>query len=76
MVVETQGNLDQTFSPGAETWALSVLCSKDTFVLCHCRKLAEEKYEEIHSRRRELRSRHFETVSLDVLKVRVHRLIR
>ncbi|XP_037639504.1 serine/threonine-protein kinase Nek11 isoform X2 [Sebastes umbrosus] len=31
------------------------------------RKLAEEKYEEIHSRRRELRSRHFEKVSLDVL---------
>ncbi|XP_045899755.1 serine/threonine-protein kinase Nek11 isoform X2 [Micropterus dolomieu] len=31
------------------------------------RKLAEEKYEEIHTRRRELRSRHFEKVSLDVL---------
>ncbi|KAI3360880.1 hypothetical protein L3Q82_012887 [Scortum barcoo] len=31
-------------------------------------KLAEQKYEEIHSRRRELRSRHFEKVSLDVLK--------
>uniref|UniRef100_A0A8C4HFW5 non-specific serine/threonine protein kinase n=1 Tax=Dicentrarchus labrax TaxID=13489 RepID=A0A8C4HFW5_DICLA len=34
------------------------------------RKLAEEKYEEIHTRRRELRSRHFEKVSLDVLNVR------
>ncbi|XP_062279202.1 serine/threonine-protein kinase Nek11 [Scomber scombrus] len=31
------------------------------------RKLAEEKYDEIHSRRRELRSRHFEKLSLDVL---------
>ncbi|XP_051812878.1 serine/threonine-protein kinase Nek11 [Acanthochromis polyacanthus] len=31
------------------------------------RKLAEEKYEEIHTCRRELRSRHFEKVSLDVL---------
>ncbi|KAM7382807.1 hypothetical protein PAMP_002514 [Pampus punctatissimus] len=31
------------------------------------RKLAEEKYEEIHTRRRELRRRHFEKVSLDVL---------
>ncbi|XP_033181470.1 serine/threonine-protein kinase Nek11 [Mastacembelus armatus] len=31
------------------------------------RKLAEEKYEEIHTRRRELRRRHFETLSLDVL---------
>ncbi|KAM9353581.1 serine/threonine-protein kinase Nek11 [Symphorus nematophorus] len=31
------------------------------------RKLAEQKYEEIHARRRELRSRHFEKVSLDVL---------
>ncbi|GLD69384.1 serine/threonine-protein kinase Nek11-like isoform X1 [Lates japonicus] len=31
------------------------------------RKLAEEKYQEIHSRRRELRSRHFEKISLDVL---------
>ncbi|XP_070768054.1 serine/threonine-protein kinase Nek11 [Enoplosus armatus] len=31
------------------------------------RKLAEEKYEEVHTRRRELRSRHFEKVSLDVL---------
>uniref|UniRef100_A0A3Q1GBX1 non-specific serine/threonine protein kinase n=1 Tax=Acanthochromis polyacanthus TaxID=80966 RepID=A0A3Q1GBX1_9TELE len=34
------------------------------------RKLAEEKYEEIHTCRRELRSRHFEKVSLDVLNVR------
>ncbi|XP_078107865.1 serine/threonine-protein kinase Nek11 [Sander vitreus] len=34
------------------------------------RKLAEEKYEEIHTRRRELRRRHFEKVSLDVLNVR------
>uniref|UniRef100_A0A3P8TUF3 non-specific serine/threonine protein kinase n=1 Tax=Amphiprion percula TaxID=161767 RepID=A0A3P8TUF3_AMPPE len=34
------------------------------------RKLAEEKYEEVHTRRRELRSRHFEKVSLDVLNVR------
>ncbi|XP_076593166.1 serine/threonine-protein kinase Nek11 [Chaetodon auriga] len=31
------------------------------------RKLAEVKYEEIHARRRTLRSRHFETVSLNVL---------
>ncbi|KAF3692464.1 Serine/threonine-protein kinase Nek11 [Channa argus] len=31
------------------------------------RKLAEEKYVEIHTRRRELRSRHFENISLDVL---------
>uniref|UniRef100_UPI0037E94F9A LOW QUALITY PROTEIN: serine/threonine-protein kinase Nek11 n=1 Tax=Semicossyphus pulcher TaxID=241346 RepID=UPI0037E94F9A len=31
------------------------------------RKLAEEKYEEVHTRRRELRSRHFEKVGLDVL---------
>ncbi|XP_041798752.1 serine/threonine-protein kinase Nek11 isoform X2 [Chelmon rostratus] len=31
------------------------------------RKLAEEKYEEIHARRRTLRSRHFENVSLNVL---------
>ncbi|XP_054869718.1 serine/threonine-protein kinase Nek11 [Amphiprion ocellaris] len=31
------------------------------------RKLAEEKYEEVHTRRRELRSRHFEKVTLDVL---------
>ncbi|KAM8733977.1 serine/threonine-protein kinase Nek11 [Acanthopagrus schlegelii] len=31
------------------------------------RKLAEEKYQEIQNRRRELRSRHFEKVSLDVL---------
>ncbi|XP_035770157.1 serine/threonine-protein kinase Nek11-like [Neolamprologus brichardi] len=31
------------------------------------RKLAEEKYEEVHARRRELRSRHFEKVSVDVL---------
>ncbi|XP_049902299.1 serine/threonine-protein kinase Nek11 isoform X1 [Epinephelus moara] len=31
------------------------------------RKLAEEKYKEVHTRRRELRSRHFEKVSLDVL---------
>ncbi|XP_070692000.1 serine/threonine-protein kinase Nek11 [Pempheris klunzingeri] len=31
------------------------------------RKLAEEKYEEIHSRRRELRSRHFERDNQDVL---------
>uniref|UniRef100_A0A3Q1BZH4 non-specific serine/threonine protein kinase n=1 Tax=Amphiprion ocellaris TaxID=80972 RepID=A0A3Q1BZH4_AMPOC len=34
------------------------------------RKLAEEKYEEVHTRRRELRSRHFEKVTLDVLNVR------
>lgn len=34
------------------------------------RKLAEEKYEEVHARRRELRSRHFEKVSVDVLNVR------
>ncbi|XP_027131142.1 serine/threonine-protein kinase Nek11 isoform X2 [Larimichthys crocea] len=33
------------------------------------RKLAEEKYEEIHSRRKELRIRHFEKVSVDVLSV-------
>ncbi|CAI5661537.1 unnamed protein product [Oreochromis niloticus] len=31
------------------------------------RKLAEDKYEEVHTRRRELRSRHFEKVSVDVL---------
>ncbi|XP_076745672.1 serine/threonine-protein kinase Nek11 [Maylandia zebra] len=31
------------------------------------RKLAEEKYEEVHTRRRELRSRHFQKVSVDVL---------
>ncbi|XP_022617272.1 serine/threonine-protein kinase Nek11-like [Seriola dumerili] len=31
------------------------------------RKLAEKKYEEIHTRRRELRSRHFEKISVDVL---------
>ncbi|XP_026227334.1 serine/threonine-protein kinase Nek11 isoform X2 [Anabas testudineus] len=31
------------------------------------RKLAEEKYEEVHTRRRELRSRHFENISVDVL---------
>lgn len=34
------------------------------------RKLAEEKYEEVHTRRRELRSRHFQKVSVDVLNVR------
>lgn len=38
--------------------------------VCLCRKLAEEKYQEIQNRRRELRSRHFEKVSLDVLNVR------
>ncbi|KAK2845190.1 hypothetical protein Q5P01_011849 [Channa striata] len=31
------------------------------------RKLAEEKYVEIQTRRRELRSRHFENISLDIL---------
>ncbi|XP_028984166.1 serine/threonine-protein kinase Nek11 isoform X3 [Betta splendens] len=31
------------------------------------RNLAEEKYREIHARRTELRSRHFENISLDVL---------
>ncbi|XP_039973247.1 serine/threonine-protein kinase Nek11 isoform X2 [Xiphias gladius] len=31
------------------------------------RKLAEEKYEEIQTRRRELRSRHFENISVDLL---------
>ncbi|KAL3980110.1 protein cornichon [Sarotherodon galilaeus] len=31
------------------------------------RKLAEDKYEEVHTRRRELRSRHFAKVSVDVL---------
>ncbi|XP_025766928.1 serine/threonine-protein kinase Nek11 [Oreochromis niloticus] len=31
------------------------------------RKLAEDKYEEVHTHRRELRSRHFEKVSVDVL---------
>ncbi|XP_065814111.1 uncharacterized protein [Labrus bergylta] len=40
---------------------------KDAEVIAHNMKLAEEKYEEIHTRRRELRSRHFEKVSLDVL---------
>lgn len=34
------------------------------------RKLAEEKYEGVHTRRRELRSRHFQKVSVDVLNVR------
>ncbi|XP_075996681.1 serine/threonine-protein kinase Nek11-like [Genypterus blacodes] len=32
------------------------------------RKLALEKYQEIHSHRKELRSRHFEKISLNVLK--------
>lgn len=43
--------------------------------LCLYRKLAEDKYEEIHRRRTELRSRHFQSSSLDLLSVRWrHRL--